>query len=246
METYRIGNERTWLRQLLPLIIKDSFQKEVVTNEDYSATKTYTTARWETYGLVATTESDFRRTTMPNKFNQLQLDEALVKALAKDEGMSNPRPDECYGLSTRRLALADDPVWTQQTMALMQIAPLMHHPFLVVEGKSAAGNSIDSENQAAWDCACLIHSKRLLYQDMGEPDVTGADLRTIVFSMTLGVDACKLWVHWAEVQPSGVRVHMTRVKTKALDDDDVLEKIRSYTHNILHWGLVERLPDLEA
>lgn len=57
---------------------------------------------------------------------------------------------------------------------------------------------------------------------MGKPDVSGADLRTMVFSMTFGVDTCKIWVHWAEVRPSGVLVHMTRVKSKALDDEDIL------------------------
>ncbi|KAL9031076.1 MAG: hypothetical protein Q9196_000866 [Gyalolechia fulgens] len=43
-----------------------------------------------------------------------------------------------------------------------------------------------------------------------------------------------------------IKIHMTRVRTVALDDDDALGTIRRHLHNIIHWGLIHRLPDLEA
>lgn len=245
LETYRTSNERTWLRHLLPLIIKDSYRIQVPGDKDSSSAKTYTTRQWHECGLIATTESDFRRTMIPDKFAQLQIDEILAKALRKDEGMTNPRPDECHGLSPDVLALPTDPVWTPETMALLEASPLMHHPFFVVEGKGPAGNSIDSENQAEWDCATLIYNARFLRSDMGEADVNGADLRTMVFSMTFGIDVCKIWVHWAEVTPFGVSIHMTKVRSMNLDDNDVLERARGCANSILHWGLIDRLPDLK-
>ncbi|KAI4121623.1 MAG: hypothetical protein LQ338_006260 [Usnochroma carphineum] len=245
-KAYRTANERTWIRQLMPLLVKDPFPVSVPGNKDPSEPKQYTTETWASHGLIVTTETDFRRTTLPNGYIDMGFDEELAKALAKEDGLTNPRPDECYGFAPKHFAQPDYPPWTTETMALQEIAPLMHHPFLVVEGKGASGNPIDAENQAQRDGACLVTAARLLFDDMGEPGGIGADLRTIVFSATLGVDSCKVWVHWAEVGEHNTKIHMNQVRSTSLDDFDALAKIRGHLHNILRWGLVARLPELKT
>lgn len=245
-KAYRTTNERTWMRQMMPLLVKDSFRVPVAGYGHPAEPKQYTTETWESHGLIVTTETDFHRATHPNGYINMEFDHELANALAKEDGLTNPRPDECYGFATNYFAQPDDPLWTTETMALQEISPFMHHPFLVVEGKGASGNPIDAENQAQRDGACLITAARLLLQDMGEPGGLGADLRTMVFSVTLGVDICKVWVHWAEARAHSTKIHMNRVKSTSLDDDDALGKIRGHLHNILHWGLIARLPELKA
>ncbi|KAL9607030.1 MAG: hypothetical protein Q9167_008017 [Letrouitia subvulpina] len=244
-EVYKSANERTWLNQMMPLLMKPTFTATGVVEHDGSKPVPCTTERWDKHGLMVANEIDFCCSTLPNVYLDLDLDQNLAMALAKDDGMKNPRPDECYGLTVKRFAKSDDPARTVETASLLEIVPQMHHPFLFVEAKSSKGNLRDCENQALRGGTCLVNAKRLVLSRMGETDSIGADLRTFVFSITLGTECLRVWVHWAEVTAEGVKFHMTLVRTKDLEDDDALSAIRGYLHNILKWGLMDRVPELE-
>ncbi|KAL8937239.1 MAG: hypothetical protein Q9211_003782, partial [Gyalolechia sp. 1 TL-2023] len=244
---YRTDNERTWIRQMMPMLVPEAHGVLLPGHKDLSEPKNFKVETWESHGLKVITETDFHRTALPNGYMEMGFDQELAKAFTREDGLSNPRPDECYGFTTRRFITPNDPLWTKETMGLLQIAPRMHHPFMLVEGKGATGNPIDAENEAQRDGACLVTAGQILYDDIGEPAPMGADLRTMVFSVTLGVDTCKVWANWAEKLGSKhVNIHMTRVRTVALDADDALGMIRRHLHNVIHWGLIHRLPDLEA
>ena len=248
-EVYKTANERTWLARMMPLLMKPTFTAAGAGEHGGSNPIQYTTESWDKHGLVVANEIDFCCSPFPNVYLDHDLDHDLdydlAMALAKDDGMKNPRPDECYGLIMERFAKSGDLAPSAETESLLEIVPKMHHPFLFVEAKASKGDLRDSENQALRGGTCLVNAKRLLLSKMGETDSIGADLRTFVFSITLGTECLDVWVHWAEVRAEGVQFHMTLVRSTSLNGNDALNTIRGYLHNILKWGLIDRAPELE-
>ena len=91
----------------------------------------------------------------------------------------------------------------------------------------------------------LVNAGRKLRERIGEDDVVGADLRTIVFSATLGPKTMEIWVHWAEVLEAGTEFHMNMLASKSLADKHALPELRRSIHNILDWGCLTRMKELE-
>ncbi|KAL6715390.1 hypothetical protein ACLMJK_006351 [Lecanora helva] len=182
----------------------------------------------------------------------LPIDEDLVALMDKDKdkevGMTNPRPDYVFGL--RRLK---------------NIVPVMYDSMLFIEGKSMDGVMGEAENQACRSGAALNNAARLLREQIGEPDVEGADDRTFVFSATVNPGYLEIWVNWAQVwyteeekivkdqgsegkAPASNKVerikhvsyHMNLVASDAFTTPDFLKKYIRIFHNILDWGFGDR------
>ena len=243
-EFYKGANEDTILREILPLIIKperrvykignDVTEKDVEqwTVEDY----------WED-GLGVEVNRLFRKMDLlPNAYLDLGLAKQLAEALAKEDGMKEPKPDCVYGIRPTRFPKPDG---TLHTHPYLEIVRQIHQAFLIVEGKSEQGQISQAENQACRGAATLINAARMLLSELGVDDVVGPDSRTYIYSVIQDAKIMEIYVHWAEVGTGPVRYHMNRICSKSLNDDSALEVLRRALHNILDWGLVDRYEDLK-
>lgn len=238
-QMYANTNEATWLRYLLPLIVQDGPK-----GPSDVLNRVYTMEDWEERGISVSKDAEFLPSALPNRYFDEGFEPAVVEQLTKDE-MTNPRPDECYGLQMKVLSEYDD-ILTDEPNALLSLAPYMRHAFFFIEGKGGRDINAEAEIQAQRGGACLVNAKRMLLEYMGEPDVTGADRRSFVFSATIGSDVIKLWVHWAEVTPISTVFHMNNLLSKLISDSDSLAVYRQAFHNIVQWGVVDRLDELRA
>lgn len=212
--------------------------------------KEYSDQYFQDDGLVVKINGEFRKTFLPNRFGDEGMDIELTKAMAKVDGMTNPRPDYTYGLRIDKHPIPSDVLVSPQIDFLLEVVPIMHHPFFMIEGKGDRGSMAEADNQACRGGATLVNAARILLERIGEPDVSGADDRTFVFSATLCPGLMEIWVHWAEVSRQdqteqkqigrGVTFHMNRLASKALNDDGSAGILRKMLHNILDWGCINR------
>ncbi|KAL9131273.1 MAG: hypothetical protein Q9217_000761 [Psora testacea] len=259
-------NEDTVLQNLVPLIIKrkytavkdiqgeelEHYTKKVESAQSDAARKAlekeslYTHRMWSKDGLVVTMKAEFCTTLLPNHYMELGFEAKLVKLLAKDQGMTNPKPDYCYGLSTNSFPIPRGVILNMELDDILEIAPGMLHPFLIIEGKADRGEISEAQNQACRGGATLVNAGRILLDRIGVADVDGPDERTIVFSATMNPTVLEIWIHWAEVtKTEGVKFHMNKLVGRLLDDAGQLVDLRRKLHNILAWGCNTRRKDLE-
>ena len=259
-------NEDTVLQNLLPMIIKNKYairkepggqdgggspdnagqaQMDETTNSKLQDGSVYTTRLWSDDGLGITMNSEFRKTFLPNQYMEMGFEAELAKALAKSEGMKNPKPDFCYGLTPDTLPTPAGIMLGGAITTALHIAKGLVHPFLIVEGKSDQGETAQAQNQACRGGATLVHASRILYEKAGEPDISGADPRSVIFSVVMLPALMKIFVHWAEVLDSSVTYHMNRLATRCFEEDEQLRDLRRMLHNILNWGCNTRRNSLE-
>ena len=265
------ANEDSFLENVLPKIIKETHTvrqvdggepKQVVvahlgSQEDSRddvengphlrqyAQQEYHIQEYYDDGLRMTRNAEFRKSTLPNIYLEYGLESKIAKALAKSDGMKNPRPDYTYGLKHPLFTPPHDVVLSPETDLLLEVAPYVHQPFLVIEGKSDKGELAEAENQARRAGAALVNAGRALRKRIGEEDVKGADTRTFVFSVTVGPKTIEVWVHWAEVSIAGVVFHMNLLASKSMSDEEALRELRQKLHNILDWGCIGRMREME-
>ena len=258
-------NESTFLQNLLPLIIKrkytglkdleggeqEQFNKmlEGITDDTekkkLQSEHLYSGRYWINDGMLATMNSEFRRTLLPSKYHEEGFQTELAKALAKKDDMKNPRPDYTYGITPESFPVPIDVRISAETSALLKVVPGLLHPFFIIEGKADNGELAHAQNQACRGGATLVNAARILLEKIGEPDVKGVDERTFIFSATMTPGLMEIWVHWAEVmEESGTIFHMNRLVSRALNNDDHVVKLRKELHNIINWGCNTRRPEL--
>lgn len=263
-------NEDTILQTLVPLIVRRTYlaEKDLEGEElaSYNAKianaatdaermtlrKAFllSNALWSDDGLLVTMNSEFLRTFLPNQFEELGFEAALATVLAKQNGMKNPRPDYCYGLTPDTFPVPRGVMLSQELRELLRIANGVYHAFLLIEGKADRGELAHAYNQAARGGATLVKASRSLLEKLGDPDVTGVDERTVVFSVAMNSTILEIWLHWADVITDGktmktiVNYHSNRLVARALSDPDQLPQSRSMLHNILNWGCNTRKAEL--
>ena len=260
---YFDSNENTILYNIIPLILKKDYMRNLgleseaaktaekaVTNTEDRGTQSdeeqeWVSREWFDDGVATTINRDCRRTLLPVQ-GYGGLDVNVVKLLAKENGMTNPRPDFCYGLRTDKLTVPPDVVLSSDVKTFLEVAPDMEHAFLIIEGKSNKGSIGEAQNQARRGGATLVNAGRKLLEYIEEPDVTGADTRTFVFSATAAPGLIEINVHWAEVLQDHTLFHMTYLKSYILQDEDQLPGLRATLHNILSWACIDRLQSLVA
>ena len=260
--TYRDDNEDTILNELLPHVIKDrrtvpqaqrppTMASNQLSQSDLTDDDEYQVKSYLSSGLKVISNREFLRTFLPFRDTAFQLDKKLLSAMAKVDGMTNPKPDRTYAVSTSACPFYEDIRIPEDIATFIEIVRGCCHPFCLLEGKSCAGDLSQARNQACRGGTCLVNCARLLRDTIGEHDVVGADHRTFCFSVTLSPIAIDIWVHWAEVinvdeGGTAVRFHMNQVASKAINDRESFGHLRRMLHNILDWGLGERLEELKA
>ncbi|KAI4189852.1 MAG: hypothetical protein L6R41_001169 [Letrouitia leprolyta] len=243
---YKDKNEDTVLNKLLPFFVKE---KRTVKVEGMGRDEdVYAVVPFLKSGLVEISNREFSRTCLPFQQDGSSIDKTLVSAMAKENGMTNPKPDRTFGISMSKHWFPDEGFPVPPEIAIwLETIRGMHHPFFVVEGKSFQGNLLDSWNQANRACATIGSMLRRILTTLGWPDVVGADTRTFVFSATLSPNVMNIWVHWVEVPgPNAMpNYHMTKLVSKALDEEENFGPLRKMLHNILDWGCGPRFETLK-
>lgn len=199
-------------------------------------------------------------TYLPNEFaKDPTLEEDMIKALAKDEDMKNPRPDLTFGLQRDKFPL-DMPI-PDHILDLLEIVPGMHHAFLLLEGKSPAGSLANAENQACRGGATLVKALRtlraLLENDTShasEEIIQGAtapegatptkpDYKSFVFSATMNPAVFNIYVNWFD--EGSKYYHKDLVESYALKNSKGPGEIREGLHNIIEWAVRTRRKQIE-
>ena len=186
----------------------------------------------------------------------------LEKAMEKEIGISEPRPDYCFGLEEDRFPDIRDPRINEYTRVLIGVNSNLIHPFLIFEGKAARGSLADAENQAIRGGATLVYARRILNHKAGLPYSIGPDKQSFAFSMTLDCYGARVWVHWCEVQPGrapagaedntflGTEYYETyHMDSLASCDFYKVEDVRDLTrtlNNILDWGCLQRKKEVDV
>ena len=206
----------------------------------------YSIASFWDDGLAVKVDCEFRKSFLPTR----EKDDELAKAMAKVDGMTNPKPDYTYGLRIDHYPTPDDVTVSAQIQYLLEIAPILHHPFFIIEGKSDSGSKAEAENQACRGGALLVNAARILLERIRararDTEPTGPDQQTFIYSATLSPGLMDFWVHWAEVRTTALPIfHMHRLDSIPLNGDGAFGQLRRITHNILDWGCIDRSPQVQ-
>ena len=184
--------------------------------------------------------------------------QAIRKLMTKDDtvkeiGISNAKPDFTYGIRENRYPDLQSHRFSPQTRALMGVAPYMIHACFIIECKSSSGSLVEAENQACRGGATLVNARRQLNAKAGKQDKVGADRDSFVFSMNIDTNTSRIWVHWCELRPKSAEdatlyetYHMNKLFTCLLESPDMLSNLRLKLHNILDWGCLARLTEIQV
>lgn len=243
--TYKDKNEDTVLNKLLPFFMKDKRTISIdgsAEEEDAHAVVSYLRS-----GLVEITNREFQRTCLPLREDGSPLEKKLLDAMAKEDGMTNPKPDRTFAISMKKNPLPIGFSTPPEIAVWLEVMRGVHHPFFLIEGKSYQGNLLDAQNEACRGGATLVGAARRLLATLGIPDIVGPDTRTFVFSATLSPGLMDIWVHWVDVPSPGALplYYMNKLMSKAIDDEENFGQLRKALHNILDWGCGPRLTDLQ-
>ena len=184
LKVYERANETTFLHHMIPILRGDGYHVAVHPEFDQTEDKESKVEgrKWRSFLLEEKIKDvlnqDFIRTLLPSKFSEdPSLMKEMIKELAKDKDMTNPRPDYIIGLQRERYSLAIETKIPQNILDLLEIVPGMHHVFLIFEGKSHSGSSAKAENQARRGGATLVNGLRMLYAELEKDSTSSAGLK---------------------------------------------------------------------
>ncbi|KAL8910056.1 MAG: hypothetical protein Q9171_004634 [Xanthocarpia ochracea] len=223
LDIYREHNEDTMLVALLTFIIKADRTVEAPPKELKEGERTHVQSFLPS-GLITIVNKEFVRDFQGFREDGGQLDKELITSIAKESGMSYPKPGQTYGINPKKHKVPPYFQISAEFDGYLQIVEGLHHPFYVLRAYPRVEASRMRKTQLT-------------------ADTLGADWKTFVFSATLIPNATFIWVHWSEVkgEDDGSTIfHMTKLKRHFLDDKQHIGAIRGTLHNILDWGCVER------
>ncbi|KAI4178264.1 MAG: hypothetical protein L6R41_008461 [Letrouitia leprolyta] len=173
--------------------------------------------------------------------------------MAKEDKLTNPKPDRVFGVSRSKFQWPVAFRIPSKVRILLTIVLPCYHIYLILEAKSAGGDIRMARNQACRAGTAVVLSERELRALLGEKDVVGADLRTIVFSVVLTPETVEIWVHWAEAPPKPKKgqtpqlpvYHMNLVRSESMNNQSGMEKMRANLHNVIDWGVGKRWDELQ-
>ncbi|KAL8935125.1 MAG: hypothetical protein Q9216_005575 [Gyalolechia sp. 2 TL-2023] len=243
--TYKGKNEDTRLNKLLPFFMKEKRTLSIdspAEEEDAHAVVSYLRS-----GLIEITNREFQRTCLPLREDGSPLEKKLLDAMAKVDGLTNPKPDRTFGVSMKKIPLPIGFSTPPEIAVWLETMRGVHHCFFLIEGKPYQGNLLDAHNEACRGGATLVGAARRLLATLGTPDIVGPDTRTFVFSATLSPGLMDIWIHWVDVPTPGALplYHMNKIMSKAIDDEENFGQLRKALHNILDWGCGPRMADLQ-
>ena len=265
-KAYQWANEHTFLYHIIPILQGRGYHVPKEAEEMPRQEDAYRSEEriWRTFlsdeKVVNILDKDFARTLLPGGFSkQPLLVEEITKHLEKDKGMTNPRPDMTFGLKREEDSFTTS--IPQHILDLLWIAPGIHHPFLILEGKSHSGSSATAENQARRGGATLVKASRALWAilegdvptlpDLSKQEAEGLadidndeshpvkpDLKSFIFSITISPTNFSIWVHWYDM--GNHHYHMNLVESWSLHNSKGPVQIRWAWHNIIEFGVWTR------
>lgn len=245
LTTYEGHNEETMLVNLLPHLIK-SKRKVAVPGGVLPEGEKLQVQSYRRDGLITIVNKEFNLELLNFGDDGAALHEGLV---ASD--ITIPKPNRVYGIDPKKNKDKFPPYFKifPELDRYLQVVEGIHHPFFIIEVKSASGSMMDAETSASRGGGGLTVASRLLRRILGMNTTgLGPDQETFVFSATLDPKAIFIWVNWAEVkgEDEGETIyHMTKVKQYFLDDKLQFRGIRRTLHNILDWGCGKRLEGMK-
>ncbi|KAL8745423.1 MAG: hypothetical protein Q9184_007875, partial [Pyrenodesmia sp. 2 TL-2023] len=125
--------------------------------------------------------------------------------------------------------------------------------FFVCENKSGGGILMKCENDTLKDISAVIYAKRLLCEHTGRVNTPGIDKETFIYAATNDNRRLDFWVAyaWMPEDLSRVEFHMDKIGSvdfsmvELEQDSNTLANIRKPLHNIIEWGSITRIPELE-
>ncbi|KAL9010127.1 MAG: hypothetical protein Q9173_004910 [Seirophora scorigena] len=260
MKKIHVHNEATMLDLILPLLVKVGRQVPVqgpaTQVEAFMDEQAYASI-WEDFedsGLDWTLDREFARNFLPNTYHAVGYHDQIAKALAKERGIKNPKPDRAYGLAIDNIPPPEDEAGQlrDETRALLNAIPGLQHVFFLIEGVQSAGDLRKAMNQACRGGTVAVRTQRLLLEAIGYDTMRqGPDHQTYVYTATIDDNIMSFWVNFAVIKkamPSGqhiVNYHMEHVYTYSFRSPDAELYLRRVCHNILDWGVRSRRPMLE-
>ena len=268
-------SEETIMAQLIPMIIPASRKVQKGTAQDSTTetdalhmdatsrdrAQTFEVKFFSDDGALVNINRQFNRDVLPT-WLKAEDQAQLRKMLAKEPGMTAPKPDYTYGIRENQYPDIHSQKFSTHTRALMGVAPEMVHPYFIIEGKTTKGDLADAENQAICGGATLVRARRLLNAKAGAGDVAGPDPNSFVYSMTMDTNIARIWLNWCEILPKQKReecvndkskdegelyenYHMNPLYTALLDDEEMLKELRRKLNNIIDWGCIQRTNEVK-
>ncbi|CAO1606507.1 hypothetical protein XANCAGTX0491_010007 [Xanthoria calcicola] len=179
---YEEHNEDTMLVNLLPYLIK-SERKVAVPDGVLPEGEKLQVQSYRRDGLITIVNKEFNLEFLKFGDDGAALDEGLV---ASD--MTIPKPNRVYGIDPKKNKDNFPPYFkiSPELDRYLQVVEGIHHPFFIIEAKSASGPIIDAENSASRGRRGLTCASRLLRRTLKLNTTTsGPDRDTFVFSATL-------------------------------------------------------------
>lgn len=258
-ENLETSNEATMLDRILPMLINNG--RQVPTHDPFThqASSAYPQPNaeledFEESGMGWSVDQEFRHTFLPNPRTNIGYEEKISKALIKDHGMKNPKPNRAYGFAENSIPPPKGTValLREQTEAILNAVPTLQHVFFLIEAVSSGGNITKTINQACRGGTVAVVIQRLLLEAIGQLWMdAGPDRQTYVYTATMDSSSITFWVNFANVQVTTtgaklVSYHMEHVFSYAYRSKDALAYLRAVCHNILDWGVRTRRPTIES
>lgn len=226
-------NKKTLFRNVQPLIVK--IARDITSQHSNLSNGVETLKKsFREDGLQIIEDCSFIRKLFP-----------LADTVANNKfiGLTDPKPDLTYGITTERTSEVEYHV-PQHLLTYLSVAPGMRYPFYVEEHKSAEEGIIKAEHQAIRDGAVLVNARMKLNEVLKpEKDLpVGPDTDSFVFSCAWTPDIARIYVNWYEKREKGSRglFHMHKIGgTYTMDRPDDIKNLRHDIHNILDWGLLD-------
>ncbi|KAL9102563.1 MAG: hypothetical protein Q9163_002313 [Psora crenata] len=260
---YNSQNEGTFFGWILPQISKPTFTPKPELARAIAACKLedpFTTKEvgskapegvddaeeWYTIGLGMTRDKLFVCGFLPNAYEDQGFERQMAKALQKGDGkgFENPKPDALFGFRDDFLDGPEDNLQLDgRILDLLNVAPGLHHPFFLMEGKGKDGNLRQLQLQARRGGSILVKCARETREYAFNTAFRnpGPDFETFLFSSTTTAETYTVYVHFAEVKENGaVRYHMNLVKQTLCRASNAINESRRWNNNICDWGLLNR------
>ena len=131
-EYYESQNENTFLIDMLLCVIHNGRREYEVKNPEDNDTS-WVKKSWFSEGVRISVNRGFQRESQPGRHGG-EFTLKMIKALRREDGMTNAKPDRCYGLDSDLFASEDQNIFYLEELRLwLQVMTGMQHPFFLIE-----------------------------------------------------------------------------------------------------------------
>ncbi|KAL8880263.1 MAG: hypothetical protein Q9198_002295 [Flavoplaca austrocitrina] len=252
---YKNDNENTLVQAILPIMMKEEFSAQDV-NERGEVEGDQKERSFIEAGVKYQVNQLYNnRYCLPHQFmNVVPLTESKVhQHFDSKKYMTTPKPDYLYGLNRPELSAPPPDILLSVGLdALLDIAGV-RNVFLVWENKSGGGDLIKCGNDALKDSSALILAHRKVNALKGRASKPGIDKDTYMYTAINDNHRIEYYVAYAWMPEKLDRVEFCMEMIGYQDfthDEDmqahtILTSVRKVLHNIIEWGSVKRIPELQ-